>query len=464
MRRTRATLVLLTVLAPALGAAAGTLEVELAFDGLGGGTPPDTMGAVGPDHVVEITNGGFAVHRKSDGATLAETSLEDFWLGAGVSSAFDTYDPRIVYDPPSDRFFVTGLNGRLTSNEILLAVSNGSNPTLGWTGFALDSDSTDATWADFPTLGVDGDTVVVASDMLAVGAEGLPIAVDVLILPKADLVGDPPTFERATLFERASVNVAGFAPQPVTSPEGDALPSWLLSSAVAFLGVVPAARIGGSPEAPTLAAGPLVLVDPLDIPPAAEQPAVGLLRTGDGHFASPVRIGGSIWAVHSVEGPSGRAAIRWFEFDAASVDVRQSGVIEDASRDYLYPSIAANALGQVVIGFSASGADLVPSAFAVLGETAAGHTRFGDPILVQPGTTSLSGVGVLRFGDYSATVADPSDETLFWTFQEIGGAFGQGAVAIGALRVVPEPAPAASTGAAGLALLALAWRGRRRGA
>jgi hypothetical protein len=460
VRPTRAMLLLLAALVPALGASAGTLELELAFEGLGGGTPPDTMGAVGPDHVVEITNGGFAVYRKSDGATLAEASLKDFWLAAGVSSAFDTYDPRIVYDPPSDRFFVTGLNGRLVSNEILLAVSNGPDPTLGWTGFALDSDSTDATWADFPTLGVDGDTVVVASDMLAVGAEGLPIAVDVLVVPKADLAGDPPTFERATFFERASINVTGFAPQPVTSPEGDPLPSWLLSSAVAFLGVVPAAQIGGSADAPTLDAGPLVLVQPLDTPPAAQQPALGLLDTGDGNFASPVRIGDSIWAVHSAKGPAGRAAIRWFEFDAGTVDVRQSGVIEDPSRDYLYPSIAANALGQVVIGFSASGADLVPSAFAVLGETAAGHTRFDEPISVLPGAGSLLGVGVLRFGDYSATVADPSDPALFWTFQEITGALGQSAVAIAALRAVPEPDGTAGASAAGLALLALAWRSR----
>jgi hypothetical protein len=459
---TLATLVAVASLVPTFGAAAASLEVELAYEGVGA---DDTMGAVGPDHVVEITNRRFAVHRKSDGAVLSSVTLQGFWDAAGVSTSEYAVDPRIIYDPDSQRFFAVGLDiGFFLPNRLLLAVSNGADPQLGFTGFAIDSDSTDATAADFPTIGVDGDTVVVASDMVPAGAYGLPIAVDVLIVPKADLVGDTPTLERATFFERESINVTGFAPQPVTSPEGDGLPSWLLSSAVAFLGVVPAARIGGSTAAPTLTAGPLVLVEPLDPPPEGEQPAPGLLNTGDGHFASPVRIGDSIWAVHGVKGPSGRAAIRWFEFDATTVDVQQTGVIEDPGHDFLYPSIAANALGQVVIGFSASGADLFPSAFAVLGETVAGHTRFGEPVSVYPGAASIAGVGVLFFGDYSATVADPSDPALFWTFQDIGNTLGQGAVAIGALRVVPEPGPTASTAAAALALFVLARRRLRRSA
>jgi hypothetical protein len=30
-----------------------------------GATPPDTIGAVGPQHIVEMTNGGYAVYRKN---------------------------------------------------------------------------------------------------------------------------------------------------------------------------------------------------------------------------------------------------------------------------------------------------------------------------------------------------------------------------------------------------------------
>ena len=427
-------------------AGAGWLEVDLAFDATQfGGFPPDTMGAVGPDHVVTFLNGGVSVFRKSDGMLLSHRFLGAFWSDAGVGSTFDTYDPRVVYDPQSERFFAVSLNDRLVSNQILVAVSSSADPSEPWTGFALDSDTTDATWADFPTLGFDADTVTIAADMLAVGAEGLPIAVDVLSIPKADLLAAPPTIAGATLFERANLAVTGFAPQPVTRLDGGGLPNWLFSSGLAFLGRLQSSRVAGSASAPTIAAGPHVMVDPMPTPPEALQPNATLLDTGDGHFASLVQVGASIWGVHSATSDAGRAAIRWFEFDASDATVLQSGVIDHPDRDFLYPSIAANPSGAVVIGFSASGASLMPSAFAVLGETVAGVTTFGEPILVRAGSASFSGVPVSRFGDYSATVLDASDDSRFWTFQEIGGPSNGGAVAVASLRVVPEPdAPSAA--------------------
>jgi hypothetical protein len=373
-----------------------------------------------------------------------------------VANPFDTYDPRVLYDPQSERFLAVSLNGRLVSNQILVAVSSTADPTEPWTGFALDSDSTDATWADFPTLGVDADTVTIASDMLAVGAEGLPIAVDVLVIPKSGLLAAQPTISGAMLFERTRLAVTGFAPQPVTRLDGAGLPNWLFSSGVAFFGVIQTTRIAGSATAPTIAAGPYTMVTPMPTPPEAIQPNTTLIDTGDGHFASLVRIGDSIWGVHGTTSAAGRAAIRWFEFDATSAAVLQSGVLDDPSRDFLHPSIAANALGQIVIGFSASGSWLVPSAFAALGETVASVTTFQVPILVRAGTASLTGGGVSRFGDYSATVADPGDASRFWTFQEVGGPFGAGTVAVASLRVVPEPHATPSALACGLVLCALA--------
>ena len=288
------------------------------------------------------------------------------------------------------------------------------------------------------------------------GSGSVPISVDVLVIPKSDLLAAQPTISGATLFERAKLAVTGFAPQPVTRLDGAGLPNWLLSSGVAFVGVIQTTQVAGSAMAPTIAAGPFVMVDPMPTPPEAIQPNTTLLDTGDGHFASLVRIGDSIWGVHGTTSDSGRAAIRWFEFDAASAALLQSGVLDDPNLDFLVPSIAANALGQLVIGFSASGASLVVSAFATLGETVAGVTTFAEPILIRAGTTSLVGRDLSRFGDYSATVADPSDASRFWTFQEVGGPFGAGTVTVASLRVVPEPFGTPPALAGGLVLWALA--------
>jgi hypothetical protein len=396
---------------------AASLDVDLSFDATASvGFPPDTMGAVGPEHVVTFTNGGVEVFRKSDGMPLSQVFLEQFWSDAGVVNPFDTFDPRVVYDPQSERFLAVSLNGGLVSNQILVAVSSTSDPSQPWTGFA----------------------------------------VDVLVIPKSDLLAAQPTISGATLFERTKPTVTGYARQPVTRLDGGGLPNWLFSSGVAFLGLILTTHIDGSATAPTIAAGPFTMVDPMGTPPEAIQPNATLLDTGDGHFASLVRIGDSVWGVHGTRSASERAAIRWFEFDANNAAVVQSGVIDDPSRDFLYPSIAVNALGQVVIGFSASGSSLVPSAFAVFGETVAGVTTFHPPILVRAGITSLTGGGVSRFGDYSATVADPGDASRFWTFQEVGGPFGEGMVTVASLRVVPEAEATPSALAYGLVLRALA--------
>ena len=43
--------------------------------------PPDTMGAVGPDHVAELINTSFAVYDKT-GALQSRVRLPDFWENA----------------------------------------------------------------------------------------------------------------------------------------------------------------------------------------------------------------------------------------------------------------------------------------------------------------------------------------------------------------------------------------------
>jgi hypothetical protein len=44
---------------------------------------PDSMGAVGPDHIVEMLNGVYTVYDKATGQQLQRMSLESFWTAAG---------------------------------------------------------------------------------------------------------------------------------------------------------------------------------------------------------------------------------------------------------------------------------------------------------------------------------------------------------------------------------------------
>ena len=101
--------------------------------------------------------------------------------------------------------------------------------------------------------------------------------------------------------------------------------------------------------------------------------------------------------------------------------VLQTGLIETATSDYYYPSVAVNDAGVVVIGFSGSGPTQFISSMAAYGSTTAGNTTFQAPVVLAAGTATYDvtfGSGRNRWGDYSSTVVDPTDSNKFWTFQE----------------------------------------------
>src|SRR5438105_2903638 len=109
-----------------------TLGVDSGF------IPPDTMGTVGVDFYVELVNGRYSVYRKSDGVKVQTSSLNSFFTTAGASTS-TSFDPRVLYDPFSKRFFAAAAdNSNSASSSYLLAVSNSSDPTAGWHAFRID--------------------------------------------------------------------------------------------------------------------------------------------------------------------------------------------------------------------------------------------------------------------------------------------------------------------------------------
>ena len=80
---------------------AEALNIDLSFTGssllTSGFIPPDTMGAAGPDHFVELLNGQYAVYRNTDGVRVQTSTLIDFWRNGGVvpTGSF-AFDPRVT--------------------------------------------------------------------------------------------------------------------------------------------------------------------------------------------------------------------------------------------------------------------------------------------------------------------------------------------------------------------------------
>lgn len=405
----------------------GTVYIGVNFTGstLGqsGFTPPDTMGAVGPNHIVELINGRYAVYDRS-GTFQAASSLDDFWTHAGVSYGNFTFDPRVLYDPFSSRWYATAVDNHSGANSILLAVSNSADPTAGWSGIAIDSDSDDSSWADFPMLGLTGDRVTVTANQFPLGPTGLSFSV--YSIPKADLIAG--NAAAATSFENISQIQTGESAQPVHDLDGGTGIQRLLSSFNKPSGNLKLSNLSGPANAPTLdTALGYLFTTARNNPATIDQPGTAAnLTGGDSRFSGnvvqqhiPGRANPSIFAVHAVRGDN-HNAIDWYEIDSVTEAILQHSTIEDDTLDFSYPSIAVNDDGDIVIGVSGGSPTDYVGTYAFVGETISGTTTFSEPILLRAGEDDYERIDARdrnRWGDYSATVLDPNDPETFWTFQ-----------------------------------------------
>ena len=334
------------------------------------------------------------------------------------------FDPRVVFDPFSERWYALSVDNAGDDNNFLFAVSDTSAPTQGWKGFAIDSDSTDQRWADFPMLGFDAEGVYLSANMFPQDDSNVTsVLTTIAVLPKEDLLGPDPTVSGATLFENNDPNTTGFTPRATIDLDNSQLPALLFSDFNTPAGFFKRSTIEGTVDAPILNTdGGLISVDPFNSPQDAEQPGPKTnIDTFDNRFSSDLVLqDDSVWGVQTVDN-GGRAALRWFEIEADTNDLLQDGLIADSDLEFYYGSIAVNEFDDVVIGFTGSSENQFVSTYAVLGETNNEVTTFGEPLLLKQGVADyelLDGIGRNRWGDYSATVVDPEAPFTFWTFQE----------------------------------------------
>jgi hypothetical protein len=426
---------------PALAAPSFTLTpsplapvLDSSFPGLGNPPrsegdviPPDTMGAVGLDHLVSILNSDFGVFNKTTGAELQKVSLQSFWgsLGTAAGEPADfPFDPKILYDPHSGRFIAITLGGRSAPGSwVMIAVSPPSGPTGAWDKWAIDADvdndvlQTNAA-ADYPGLGVDQFNIYVTTNMFD-NNDNFQYG-KAWIIPKPQLLTNPgPTL---TFFEFHGPLFSGLSRQPAhtfgaaseTYLVSEGAPSQLLLTRIDNVSGIP---VLNSPA--TVAVADYVRMSST---PGAPQLGLGndnAIHTSNTRVLNVVYRNGSVWATHHVVGPSGKVEVAWYRINPGTGTVESQGRISDPTRWFYYPSIAVNQDNVAAIGFSGSSTT----------EYVAGYYT-----IIQPSSGTAEAVALLkageapyykvfdgednRWGDFSATVVDPADDTSFWTLQE----------------------------------------------
>ena len=118
-----------------------------------------------------------------------------------------------------------------------------------------------------------------------------------------------------------------------------------------------------------------------------------------------------------------RTSIQWWQINPTNGVVVQNGLIDDSSgvKSYAYGSLAVNKFNDVLIGYNSFSTNQYVSASYSF------HAFTNQPGVMQTenifqaGTDAYwktDGSGRNRWGDYSASCVDPSNDIDFWTVQE----------------------------------------------
>ena len=404
--------------------------LDITFSGLGNPPagqdviPPDTMGAAGPNHLVSLLNSDFGVFDKL-GHLLQTIDLQLFWssLGTGTGQPANfPFDTKVLYDPSSDRFFALTLGGgNSPSSWIMVAVSSTSDPTGAWNKWAIDADldnnvQSNNNWADFPGVGLDSNNLYVCANMF--NNSNVFQYVKIWVVPKPQLLAGSAV---PTRFEILAPPGSSFSMQPAYTFGAAPAEYFLFEGASSQLLL---ARIDNTSGTPVWHAPIGVNVASYTasgrLPGALQLGNDNTIDTADTRLMNVVYRAGAVWTVHTVQSPGAvKTEVAWYRINAGAGTVLSQGRISDPARWYYYPSIAVNKDNVAAVGFSGSSATEFAGGYYTLIPPSTGTAE--AVTLLKPGEASYwktFGGTDNRWGDYSATVVDPTDDTSFWTLQE----------------------------------------------
>jgi len=413
------------------------------FTAFGSGSiPPDTMGAVGPDHFVEAINSSVAVYDKATGTRLSHVSLNSFFtvtVGPTTYPRNGSFDPRICFDRRSGRYLACVLErGAVsgTQNGVILAVSRTGDATGVWDKYFLDvgdpASGGTTFFTDYDTLGTDDNGVYLGVRIFpSTGGSTAKI----IATPKAPLLAGAPSLGTVTQF--SGITDMFSTPQPALNFDATASggPAFFVASSAFVLADVFYRSLTWSGGVPTLSALSTLATPAFAAPINAPASGSGTpINVGDMRLQMAIVRNGALWTARTIgcnsagtDAGADRDGCEWFQLriTGASLSIDTHGRVFDTAaatpRSYFYPSIVVSGQGHAAMGFSGVASTEFVGAYATgrLRTDTAG-TMY-PPALLKSGDatyTRLDSSGRNRWGDYSYTSLDPRDDMTIWTIQE----------------------------------------------
>lgn len=387
----------------------------------GRGVPPDTMGSVGPRHLMVTVNTEVKILTRG-GQPISSVALDQFWSRVNPNG---TSDPHSFFDADSGRWFIVTISDFETATaSILLGASQTDDPTGRWNLYKIDADPTDVEWPDYPTLGMNSKWVVIGGNNFS-NSTGAYTGAGVWVFDKQSLIQGALTIP-ATSFPVRS----GFTLQPCITFDQNEPTLYLVENF--GNNSLRISTVTGPANNPSLNVGVAFANSRLgnwNLQGGDLGFQLGDARgidAGDPRLMNAVFRNGAIWCSHSVFFPASgaptHAAAQWWQINPSGAVIQQ-GQLSDSSGNisYSYPSIGVNKNNDVLLGYTKFDSSGYASAkYSFRAGSDAINTLRGEALL-KAGEASYFkdfGSGRNRWGDYSMTVVDPLNDLDLWTIQE----------------------------------------------
>ncbi len=428
------------------------------------GTPPDPNGSVGGlngNQFVETVNTSLAIYtlnRVASTAALARpiANINTLWAGfGGACQTNNDGDPVVLWDKLAQRWFISQFTVAYPGSQCV-AVSTTTDALGTYNRYEFPI-TAGAYLGDYPHFGVWSDGYYMAAhlfDSAGTFNGGMFAAMDRAKM----LTGAAATMQYivdANEYGQMPADIDGFAPPPTgapgifVNPHGTGAVIWRYkvdwttpaNTARTVQATLPIANYSDACYGPVAAANAAITNGNCVFQPGTTVRLQSL--SGRAMFRLAYRNAvdhESLVFTHSVEpGPAGiYSGVRWYEFrmsgrpdaqcPAGSTGgypcLYQQGTIGDVAngRDRWMGGVAMDTAGNMIMSYNVSGKTANSDNQSVrYTSRAAGdplNTMTGPETIIVTGTKNMNALlgtpGRGRWGDYSSTSVDPSDDCIIW--------------------------------------------------
>jgi len=387
---------------------------DFGFEGVPGTgwTPPDPEMAVGPSDIIVMTNGEITSLTK--GGAVRWTDLIEgaagLWGSLGTGSF--VFDPESCWDPHSNRFLAMANERTSGQSYFLLAVSKDDSPDdeNDWWKYRFNVTSISGDDIDSPNMSVGPDSILLTADFFGPDKHLL------YLIDKASVLSGGTATTTSELITGTGQQSMGV---PVVYDVNNTL--YILQSTefgsnnTVILHAIENPFTSYSRTTFTLNVPTYTYPNQPPQKGSSSRPFLFEPR-----FWSVAFRNDSMWAVHHVN--NSRARVRWYEINlngwpnGGNPSLAQDGEIDLGSGIHtFFPSIHVDANDNVAISFARSAAnEYISMSRATRAASDPVDTMRPAQVVRTSGAAHNSG----RWGDYSATQAEPNIPGTFWGHHE----------------------------------------------